>query len=312
MGADSRLDRTSTYERQRRSLQLTIALLLVIFVVEPNLAHALDRQDADRPVGIIVAIRSHQQHSSPSPLLRTADGAVRRLSEADLVYAGDEVSVPNHDASISVSMSRGTIVVCPGGVTNDPCVHAFEATGYFTIIGKVYDAVARLVAQSANRTGNAATLSSRSFEDAPSIASTKDQLLLSGRRLIWLNWLGGRPPFSVVLQGSKYRSISSSKTSGQDITLGPIDFKEGTYKITIRDSMNRPLFIALNVTNKVPTPPQSAHSSTNPTLAKFLSAIWLSQQDNGRLRLEAIQQLGEIEDAMPVSQTIKSELLLEP
>lgn len=273
-------------------------------------ADAASRRTNERPVGVVVAIRAHSQQDHRAVLIRSSRGEERKLNEADLVYDGDEVIVSDRSASVTISIGRGSIVVCSEGGASDPCSQKIQGMGYFGIFGKFYDSVARLVAQSADRTGNAATLSSRTFDDAPSIASPKRQNIKSGSRPLWLNWQAGKPPFNIAVQKNRH-TLMSVDTSERTISFSPIQFSTGEYEVVIRDNVNRSLRIILNVVPEVKAMP-GFPTSPNPALAKFVSAMWLSQQNQGRFQLEAAQQLSEVEESMPIARILKTEILLDP
>lgn len=300
---------------RHRSIRATLSAalfagLLTFKFVGAARAEAAGRLNNDRPVGVVVAIRPHSVQEPGAILVRRSSDTERRLNEGDLVYANDEVIVPHRDASVMISQSRGNIIVCPEAAASDPCRQQLGNAGYLNAVGKFYDSVKRLIAQSRDRIGNAATLSTRSSSiEALSISGSKTQIMSSGQRTIWLNWLGGEPPFKISLR-SPSREIASVLAEHRNASLGPVQLAIGAHSLTVRDNTGLSLVIPLKVVDMLPKPVESLPLPPNLSVRQFFVAAWLSQHDRGRFRLEAIQQLRAIEADMPVAGALKTELLL--
>ena len=292
----------------RIGLSLTVLLSFTAFGIR------LDAQEiSNKPVGIVVSISPYPGQSLAGPVILKTSSSERRLGEGEFVSENDEIIVPNRDAIVVISQTRGSTIICDPKVPTDTCqARAYSSGSYLSPVGKFYDAVVRITNRFGDH-GSSTTLSTRSYDqpDAPKIdlGGTKVQKIAAGERGLWLSWSGGLPPFRVSLTSSK-GPIALGTSDTLEITLGPVRFAPGTIDLIIQDHLGRKFTTRLTALEHLPVAPNYSASAPTNELARYLAAAWLSQQGNGVYRLEAAQRLSSLAGTLPVANSLRRALLV--
>lgn len=122
--------------------------------------------------------------------------------------------------------------------------------------------------------------------------------LLPGPRHLALDWFGGAPPYAVELAPVDDGEPLIDVSALPDPSLPPqaVDLAEGTYALTITDAKRRRVERELEVVApaEVPQPPADPGLQSMPQDYQDLArTAWLSQQEDGRWRLQAYLNLRE-------------------
>jgi hypothetical protein len=265
-----------------------------------------------KPVGIVISISPHPGQSLAGPVILKTLSLERRLGEGEFVSENDEISVPNRDAVVVISQSRGSLIICDPKVPADTCqARVYSSGSYLAPVGKFYDAVVRITNHFGNY-GSSATLSTRSYDEptAPTTDSgdSRIQKIAAGEHPLWLIWSGGLPPFRVSLTSSR-GPIVIGLSDTPEITLGPLRFAPGNIDLTVQDHLGRRFTTKLIASEDLPMAPNYSASAPTSELARYLAAAWLSQQGNGIYRLEAAQRLSSLTGTLPVASSLRRALL---
>jgi hypothetical protein len=274
----------------------------------------LDAQEvSNKPVGIVVSISPHPGQSLAGPVILKTLNSEHRLGEGEFVSENDEIIVPNRDASVVISQSRGSLIICDPKNPTDTCKARVYSTGsYLSPVGKFYDAIVRITSRVGSY-ASSATLSTRSYDqpEAPEmeLGGNRIQKIAVGERQLWLSWSGGLPPFRVSLTSSR-GPIALGTSDLPEITLGPVRIARGTINLSIEDNRGRKFTAKLTASEDLPVAPNYSASAPTSELARYLAAAWLSQQDNGVYRLEAAQRLSTLARTLPVAASLRRGLLV--
>src|SRR6266851_2867483 len=143
----------------RMGLSLTVLVSFTVFGIR------LDAQQvSNKPVGIIVSISPHPGQSLAGPVILKTLSSERRLGEGEFVSENDEIIVPNRDAIVVISQSRGSVIICDPKVLTDTCqARAYSSGSYLSPVGKFYDAIVRITSRVGSY-ASSATLSTRSYD----------------------------------------------------------------------------------------------------------------------------------------------------
>ena len=136
--------------------------------------------------------------------------------------------------------------------------------------------------------------------DAPLLRASTS-LLRAGQRSLFVAWRGGLPPFRVTLarEGDPTPIAELSELKGCEAFLPATDLTAGQYRLEIADRRSYVFPEAsLLVAVKQAAPPASDGAEVATWLAQ---AQWLAEQDDGRWRFSALQdvaaRLGELPEA---------------
>ncbi len=268
---------------------------------------------ARRPVGIVVSISPFPGQAVPGKaMLRSPDGAERRLGEGEFVSENDEISVPGRDATVVVSERRGNRTIC-GPSPYDACRLVLTSENAFLgPIGRFYDSILRITSRMTRGASTLATLSSRTFDDPPMsvmIDPNVSQTVQTGERTLWLTWSGGKPPFRLKLSLNS-RILFEQSTQEREITLPLVQLVRGHGSLSCRDADGQEFSIRLVTSEGLPEAPDLSAAAPSRTIAAYLAAAWLSQQGNGSFKLEAAQQLSELAQDLHVADSLRRGLML--
>ena len=309
-----RLFRPSVHRRLPNRTR--IGFSMAIFLAFAAFGVRLNAQDTgNKLVGIVVSIRPHPGQPLAGPvILKAAGSEERRLGEGEFVSENDEIIVPNRDAIVVISQSRGSLTICDPEVVTDKCrARANSPDSYLSPIGKFYDAVVRITSRFGNYGSSASTLSTRSYEEPGGprmdFDESKVQRIAVGERAFWLNWSGGQPPFRVSLRPGTGPTVSGTSVI-PEITLKPIRITAGTIDLTIEDDLGRKFATKLTALERLPIAPDYSASAPTKELARYLAAAWLSQQGGGTYRIEAAQRLSSLASTLSVANSLRRGLLV--
>lgn len=139
---------------------------------------------------------------------------------------------------------------------------------------------------------------------------TPSELFLSSKeRSLYFPWQGGLPPYSVTLVKTDGGEVVAGKKVERscEVLLDKMLLQPGTYEVKIVDSLRAEVAggpIVVVAPGKVPPVPEELKAEELPEdLRALYYAIWLGSQENGRWRLEALQQLVPV---MGTSETVRA------
>lgn len=123
-------------------------------------------------------------------------------------------------------------------------------------------------------------------------------LLVAGRRTLYLAWRDGIPPFSVtVTRNDPYSEVvQASGLSGRSWHSEAIDLQPGTYQVTIADADTSGTFV-LQVVDETSGPAVATGcvaAASDEVLNTLTHAYCLARLDNGRWAFEASQLLAPV------------------
>jgi hypothetical protein len=114
--------------------------------------------------------------------------------------------------------------------------------------------------------------------------------IVAGERDLPLAWRGGCAPFVVTLWSGERKLIDRESIEGRQVRLDDVPLARGRYEISIVDVNGREGRGSLEAVGSGPTlPPELASDATS--LGVIAQAVWLSQHDAGRWRLESFETL---------------------
>lgn len=267
---------------------------------------------ARRPVGIVVSISPYPGQAVPGKtILRSPDGAERRLGEGEFVSENDEIIVAGRDATVVVSERRGSRTIC-APLPADACRLVLTSENAFLgPIGRFYDSILRITSRMTGGSSTLATVSSRTFDDSPMsvmIDPNVSQAVRTGERRLWLTWSGGKPPFRVKLSLNS-RNLLEQSTEDREITLRPVQLVWGQGSLSCRGADGQEFSIKFVISDDLPHAPDLSAAAPSRTVAAYLAAAWLSQQGNGSFKFEAAQQLSELAQDLHVADTLRRGLM---
>jgi hypothetical protein len=126
-------------------------------------------------------------------------------------------------------------------------------------------------------------------------------LVLKGRRTLWLGWEGGKAPFSINLAAVGGETELDTGISGNGAEIALPDDANDKLTLVVRDAEQQKVQVKLRFAGALPEggPPETASTTGNLALA-----AWLTGQDDGAWSIEAAQRLRDI-------QTDASSLLID-
>ena len=298
---------------QRGTLRLLACLGLSLALLASLQGHGFAQEaGGKRPVGLIVSIVPHNGKKPVSNVMVESQGKQRPVSEGDFVAEGDEIIVPNRDQTVVISQRGGNLTICSAGDAADRCRSVVAGGSVLSPLGRFYESILRISRRMASTSTAAATLSSRDIDVEPlsmTLDRSKPQRLQPGQRAIWLCWGGGDGPFEVrATLGAKL--LAQGTSNEREITLPAIAVSDQPVLITIRDVRSQKLLLWIQAGSALPSAPAFSQSAPSSEADQFIKAAWLSQQDDGSLKLEAVQRLTALAPKLHAAETLRRGLLI--
>lgn len=137
--------------------------------------------------------------------------------------------------------------------------------------------------------------------DVP-VLSADRAYLVTGKRALSLTWIGGKPPFRVVLRrtGERAPLFEQADIFDRRVQLRAIDLRPGRHEILVKDSTDNGFAedqLIVVQANQLPAMPAALKAATVSTDERaLLFAYYLEGVDNGRWSFEALQRVA----ALPV------------
>ena len=135
--------------------------------------------------------------------------------------------------------------------------------------------------------------------------------MVAGKRPLYLDWQGGKQPFSVrmVSEGGQMIVFEKRNITDRQVKIDPLSLAEGTYRIEIGDSVE---MIAKNLhivsSAEKPSPMFEAHDSKgSEDRAALVEAVRLASQGNG-WAFEAYQTAAELAPRYQPAQILQDSL----
>ncbi len=137
--------------------------------------------------------------------------------------------------------------------------------------------------------------------------------LLAGLRPLSLGWYGGAPPYEVTLLPAEGEAALFAESGLGEPVLPPrsLGMAPGSYRLTIADSRKDKISRKLEVVPEAAEPRMPVDKVPAGVAAEIRTmarAQWLSQQDDGRWRLQAYLALRELPDAFPLGRSLARRL----
>lgn len=120
------------------------------------------------------------------------------------------------------------------------------------------------------------------------VAVRGTNILLKGRRTLWLGWEGGKAPFTVSLAGESGETIMAERLASSETEITLPDKVGGKFTLVLRDAEQQKVQLRFRFADALP---ENAPQSVD-TIADVLArAAWLTGQGDGAWSIEAAQLL---------------------
>jgi len=132
------------------------------------------------------------------------------------------------------------------------------------------------------------------------VLSADRAYLVTGKRALSLTWIGGKPPFRVVLRraGGSAPLFEQADIRGRSVQLPAIDLQPGRHEILVTDSTDNGFAedqLIVVQANQLPAMPATLKAATVSTDERaLLFAYYLEGVDNGRWSFEALQRVAAL------------------
>lgn len=221
-----------------------------------------------------------------------------------VLQIGDEISVNTAQHSIELILRGGTVQVTH---ENSPfkidVAHQLPEGEMSSWVKQCLDGWHELTHAKVDKAGKEALF-------MPLLANVKGTaVLIAGKRLLYLQWYGGIPPYQVQIKQRK-KVLLTQKTFIPAIKTEAMTFKANTsYRVVIADANHQEFKGGFRVLKSVELPnyPKlSPENSLPDNFYRLLQAIWLimEKEENGKWSssqwvFEAYQQVSEIIGYLP-------------
>lgn len=120
------------------------------------------------------------------------------------------------------------------------------------------------------------------------MAQRDGNMLLQGRRTLWLGWTGGDGPFTLALTADGRETPLRDGIAGHEAVIDLPDQLPPRFGVALTDAMGQKVVLRFRFANDVPAGPAAAGETGVQALAR---AAWLTSQQNGAWTVEAAQIL---------------------
>lgn len=285
------------------SLNSLCALMLCLAV--GNLVAA---EDQGREIGWVL------EYGPPQAvhfIHRTAVNQPIEVKAGTPLRAGDVLSV-QLNGRILIALADGSEHEVSGnGSWKVPSTESHSAI--WKVMQSVLGLVDRqaLLATSAVTRGGECVLSSSAEPLIVPILS-RQQSVVGGRQTLTFEFRGGCAPFSVELERGKPKIAAIPSVKSRRFSFRNVVLRSGTYDLLVRDAGGREIRAPFHVVHEAPPVPTSL-AATSSTLRQLAEAMWLSEQDEGRWRLESVKRLEPlIAQGQPIAVRMADALLSDP
>jgi hypothetical protein len=127
----------------------------------------------------------------------------------------------------------------------------------------------------------------------PLLAQPVDHRVVAGTRRFSLAWVGGRPPFRVLLAGPGGTNVLDMQAGEERLVSSPMRLGEGAYEARVTDAAGQTVIGAFAATSIRPAVDEHGLAGLPPGIARPLAAARLSDAAQGAWRLEAYERLAE-------------------
>jgi hypothetical protein len=139
------------------------------------------------------------------------------------------------------------------------------------------------------------------------ILTASSSMIASGRRALFVSWLGGVPPFSVTLSVAETGKVVVNAPAIRNACatyLPPTDLAPGHYRLTLTDANHfREQEDELYVADSSPSAPSELREADLPDDARQIyTATWLAVLERGKWAFEAQQRVASMDCRSPAVQ----------
>jgi hypothetical protein len=208
-----------------------------------------------------------------------------------VVMAGDRVALPA-GATVMLRLANGerTEFKGPGDFRVPEAPSLGRLATIFGSIPALFDDEFRLEGTAASRGGQPCTSDGTepSAIDVPILVPGAK--IVAGERDLPLAWFGGCAPFVVALWSGERKLLDRESIEGRQVRLDDVALAPGRYEVSIVDARGAEHRAMLEAVASGPVLP--AELAADPSsLGVIAQAVWLSQQDGGRWRLDSFERL---------------------
>jgi len=239
-------------------------------------------------VGVIAEYRPASGRYS---LQRGATRASVAVRIGTLGMAGDRVALPA-GATVVLRLANGerTEFKGPGEFTVPEAPSLGRLATIFGSIPALFDDEFRLEGTAASRGGQPCTSAGTepTAIDVPILVPGAK--IVAGERDLPLAWFGGCSPFVIGLWSGERKLLDRESIEGRQVRLDDVALAPGRYEVSIVDSRGAEHRATLEAVASGPDLPADLAADTS-SLGVIAQAVWLSQQDGGRWRLDSFERL---------------------
>lgn len=208
-----------------------------------------------------------------------------------VVQAGDRVTLPA-GASVTLQLANGEMAVFkgPGSHTVPDARPLGRLAAVFRSMPKLFDDEYRLSGTAASRGGEPCVESGKPVPQIEVPILVPGASVVAGERDLPLAWRGGCAPFVVQVLAGNERVVHRESIEGRQVRLDDVPLAPGRYRVVITDQGGRRFENALEAVTQGPVLPADLAADTS-ALGTVAQAVWYSEQDGGRWRLESFERL---------------------
>jgi hypothetical protein len=208
-----------------------------------------------------------------------------------VVMAGDRVTLPT-GGTVVLRLANGerTELSGPGTRAVPESSSLGKLGAFFGSIPALFDDEFRLEGTAASRGGEKCAATGAGSRPIAIPILAPGARIVAGERDLPLAWSGGCAPFVVTLWSGDRKLIDRESIEGRQVRLDDVPLERGRYEITIVDASGLRGSGALEAVDTGPALPPDLAGDATP-LGVIAQAVWLSQHENGRWRLESFERL---------------------
>jgi len=239
-------------------------------------------------VGIVAEYRPAAARLS---FARPPQGGAIPVRIGTVVMAGDRIELPA-SASVVIQLANGRASEFkgPGTHTIPDSGPLGKLTAVFAAISGVFDDEYRHEGTAASRGDEQCTAEGQAIKAIDVPILVPGARIVAGTRDLPLAWRGGCAPFVVTVLARGQALVDRESIEGRQVRLDDVPLSPGRYSVLITDAGGRRFEGALEATGAGPAVPAELAADTS-SLGVVAQAVWLSEHDGGRWRLESFERL---------------------